>query len=67
MCTFPVISSVASAIMSFNIMINAVYGFKFNELGHRQLQSMHIPAFNDTPNWFVSTTVFRAFSIPVCV
>ena len=27
MLTFPIVSSIASAIMSFNIMVNAVYGY----------------------------------------
>ena len=64
---FPIIALIASAILSFNVMVNAVYGYKFNKLGHVQLESLGTPVFNDTPNLLLSLTVFRAFIIPVCI
>ena len=64
---YPIISSVASAIISFDTMVNAVYGYEFNKLGHLQLQRMQIPTFNDTPYWFLSTSFIRTLAVPVCV
>lgn len=66
-CAFPIVSSVVSAILSFNIMVNAVYGYKFSQLGHCQLLRMQAPVFNDSPRWLLSTAFVRALTIPVCI